>query len=218
MYTNTPKMVTEIIKRLHKVYKKPRTELENWKTPIQFMVCTILSAQATDKGVNKVTKNLFSKYRTVQDFANSDIAELETYINSINYYKTKAKRIISASQFVIKSFGGNLPNDGTSLAKIPGIGGKSANVILNEAFGRSEGIVVDTHVTRLTYRLGLTGMQNQKDAKKIEKILINLIDKNEWRFFSGAAVLHGRYVCKAKKPNCKECVLNDICPSAFSFE
>jgi len=210
--------IASILKNLHKQYKNPKTELENWKNPIQFMACVILSAQATDVGVNKITKNLFSKYKTAQDFANANLAELETYLKSINYYKTKAKRIIDACKFIIENYKGEMPNNIEDLIKIPGIGRKSANVIIYEALNKTDtaGIVVDTHVTRLSQRLGLIDPK-LNNAVKIEAELQKIVAKKEWKFYSSAIVLHGRYVCKAKKPNCEECILNKVCPSAFTF-
>ena len=211
--------VKKILEILHKDYKNPVTELENWSNPIQFMACVILSAQATDKGVNKISGNLFAKYKTATDFANADLSELESYVKSINYYKTKAKRIKDACQFVLKEYEGELPADINKLVKIPGIGRKSANVIISEALkAEPQGIVVDTHITRLSNRLKLTSRDDLTDAVKIEQELMQIIPKKDWQFFSSALVLHGRYVCKAKKPDCAGCSLNKVCPSAFSFE
>src|SRR3989338_5430686 len=207
--------IRSLLEILHKEYTNPKTELDNWTTMPQFMASVILSAQATDKQVNKIAKSLFEKYSSVDDFANADINELEIIVSSINYYKTKAKRIIDANKFIKESFSGEIPKSIEELIKIPGIGRKSANVILQETMGISQGIVVDTHVPRVSNRLKLVG--NQTNAEKIEKELMTKIPKNEWRFFSQSVVLHGRYVCKAKKPNCSECVLNKICPSAFKI-
>lgn len=205
--------IESLLQLLHKGYSNPKTELDNWMTTPQFMASVILSAQATDKQVNKISKNLFEKYSSVDDFANADINDIEKLVSSINYYKTKAKRIIEANIYIKESLSGEIPKSIDELIKIPGIGRKSANVILQETMGISQGIVVDTHVTRVSNRLKL--VENQTNAEKIEKELMTKIPKNEWRFFSQSVVLHGRYVCKAKKPNCKECVLNKICPSAF---
>lgn len=201
---------------LHKEYKNPKTELENWENTAQFMACVILSAQATDKSVNKITPALFIKYRDLEDFSKANLEELEKAISSINYYKTKAKRIIEACKYVRENFEGKFPKTIDELIKIPGIGRKSANVILQETMGLSQGIVVDTHVTRLSNRLGL--VKNLTNAEKVESALMEKIPKSEWRFFSQTIVLHGRYICKAKKPNCNSCILNKICPSAFNFE
>jgi endonuclease III len=206
-----------VIDKLHSQYDEPKIELENWTNPIELMVAVILSAQATDIGVNKVTSKLFQKYKSVEDFANADLEELKPYISSINYYKTKAERIIKACRFVVDNYDGKLPPDINKLIKIPGIGRKSANVILHEGLNNSQGIVVDTHITRVSHRLRLTSHNNQKDAEKIETELKDIVPKNEWKFYSSAVVLHGRYVCKAKNPKCGECVLNDVCPSAFTY-
>lgn len=208
--------IETLLKLLHKEYTNPKTELDNWMTTPQFIASVILSAQATDKQVNKISKNLFEKYSSVDDFANADINEMEKLVSSINYYKTKAKRIIDANKYIKESLNGEIPKSIDELIKIPGIGRKSANVILQETMGISQGIVVDTHVTRVSNRLKL--VENQTNAEKIEKELMSKIPQTEWRFFSQSIVLHGRYVCKAKKPNCKECVLNKICPSAFTPE
>lgn len=215
--SNTKPKTQQILDLLHQTYPSPKTELENWETPFQFTACVILSAQATDKGVNKITKALFEKYKTVEDFANADLEELQSYVKSINYYKTKAQRIIDAAKFLEKNFASQLPQTIDDLIKIPGIGRKSANVILNEVFNLSQGVVVDTHVTRVSNRLGLTTYTDQKDAEKIETQLKKVIPKDQWQFYSGATVLHGRYVCKAQNPNCRECSLNKVCPSAFKF-
>ncbi|PIR42411.1 endonuclease III [candidate division WWE3 bacterium CG_4_9_14_0_2_um_filter_35_11] len=205
--------IEKLLDLLHKEYTNPKTELENWTTTAQFMVAVILSAQATDKQVNKISNKLFEKYRSVDDFAKADIFELEPLVSSINYYKTKAKRIIDANKFVKENFKGEFPGSIDKLIKIPGIGRKSANVILQEAMGIAQGIVVDTHVTRVSNRLGL--VKGEENAEKIEKLLMSQIPGNEWKFFSQSIVLHGRYICKAKKPNCTECILNKECPSAF---
>ncbi len=207
--------ISQILELLKKRFPSPKTELENWSTPFQFLVCVILSAQATDKGVNKITKELFEKFPDIENYLEADPEVLAQTVKSINYYKTKAKRIIDAALYVKKEYGGKLPKEIGKLIKIPGIGRKSANVILNEVFNLSQGVVVDTHVTRVSQRLGLTTKDDQKDAEKIEQELINIIPPGEWQFYSGAAVLLGRYICKAKKPLCDECPLNKVCPSAY---
>lgn len=211
------KNIKQILQKLHTIYKNPKTELKNWRNPMQFVVCVILSAQATDKGVNKITSSLFNKYKSVKDFATADLDKLTELVSSINYYKTKAIRIKNAARHIKDHFDSKIPRDINKLITIPGIGRKSANVILNEAFETSQGIVVDTHATRVSNRLGLTNHDNQKDAEKIEAQLKRIIPLNEWRFYSSAIVLHGRYICKSKKPDCKGCVLNKICPSAFEI-
>jgi len=208
--------VQEILEILEKQYPNAKTELE-WskKYPFQLIVAVMLSAQATDAGVNKATKELFKKYKTPKDFAEAKYEDLIKYTKSINYYKTKTERIINAAQALLTLYGGDIPKNINDLVKLPGIGRKSANVILQEVYGIGEGIVVDTHVTRVTYRLGLQPYNNQKDAEKIEAELKKIVPKDKYKLFSRLIVLHGRYVCKAKNPNCESCKIQHLCPSAF---
>lgn len=208
------KIVKDLINQLHKDYANPKTDLDHWNTAEELLVSTILSAQATDVGVNKITPNLFKKYKSPTEFANANLEELQSDVNSINFYKTKAERIIKANQYLIENHDGKVPKTIEEFVKVPGVGRKSANVILQEAFGITAGIVVDTHMTRVSQRLGFIE-PTLKNAVKIENELMKLFPKEEWSFLSTAIVLHGRYVCKAKKPNCQECSLNKICPSAF---
>lgn len=208
---NTKNNALEICKRLKKSFPNPVTEL-NYQNEMQLAVAVMLSAQTTDIKVNEVTQNLFEKYVSWENFANADVTKLENDIHGVNFHKGKAKRLILAAQVVLKDFNGKLPKTLDELITIPGIARKSANVILNELWGITEGIVVDTHVTRVSNRLGLTKEQN---AVKIEKDLMKLFPKEYWSNLSGSIVLHGRYVCKARKPSCSECILNNICPSAF---
>ena len=200
-----------LAKLLKKEHPNPKTEL-TYENEMQLAVSVMLSAQTTDKKVNQITSELFDKYKTWRDFANANLAELQAVIRGVNFHLGKAERLIKAGNFITSNFGGRLPKTMSELVKIPGIARKSANVILNELWDISEGIVVDTHVTRVSNRLGLT--KNQ-DAVKIEKDLMKIVPKEYWRNISGAMVLHGRYVCVARKPKCGECVLNKICPSAF---
>lgn len=200
-----------VAKLLKKEHPHPKTELIH-ENEMQLAVAVMLSAQTTDKKVNQITPKLFNEYKTWKDFANADLAELQATIRGVNFHLGKAERLIKAGKFVTINFGGKLPKTLNGLIKIPGIARKSANVILNELWDISEGIVVDTHVTRVSNRLGLT---TNKDAVKIEKDLMEVVPKEYWRNISGALVLHGRYVCIARKPKCKECVLNKMCPSAF---
>ena len=204
-----------LLKILHDEYKNPVTELANWKTPEQLMVAVILSAQATDKSVNMVTKKLFEKYKSPKDFATTNVSEISKYIQSINYYKTKAERIINANKHIIENYDGTLPKDINALVKIPGVGRKSANVILQEALNTTQGIVVDTHIKRVSKRLGLT--KNTK-PEPVEQDLMKVIPKSEWAFYSSAVVLHGRYICKAINPDCANCVLRKICPQNSMIE
>lgn len=204
----------KIIELLNQEHPNPKTEL-NHKNEMQLSISVAMSSQTTDKKVNEIGAKLFKKYKTWEDFANADLEELQADIRGVNFHKGKAERLIRMAQMVINDFGGKLPRSMENLMKLPGIARKSANVIMNELWDIAEGVVVDTHVIRVSNRLGLT---SNKDAVKIEKDLMELFPKETWRNISGALVLHGRYVCKARKPNCPECVLSEICPSAFSFD
>lgn len=206
----------EVTNLLTTKYPNAKTEL-NWdkKYPYQLVVAVMLSAQATDVGVNKATVEMFKKYKTPKDFAEADYSELIKYTKSINYYKTKTERLIKNAQQMLAMFNGEIPKEIKELIKLSGVGRKSANVILQEIYGLGEGVVVDTHMTRVTYRLKLQPFDNQKDAGKIEQKLSKIVEKDSYTDFSRTIVLHGRYTCKAKKPNCDQCELNKICPSAF---
>lgn len=213
--TELAKKVTAI---LEQKYPDAETEL-NWdkKYPYQLVVAVMLSAQATDVGVNKATKDLFKKYKTPNDFANASYKDLVKYTKSINYYKTKTERILKNATEIQEKFEGKIPKSVKELVTLSGIGRKSANVILQEVYGIGESIVVDTHMTRVTHRLGLQPYNNQKDAEKIEEKLKKIVPKDKFTEFSRTIVLHGRYTCKAKKPMCGNCVLNKLCQSAFNF-
>lgn len=201
------KKVAEI---LEKNRPNPKTELVH-KNDYELAVSVMLSAQTTDKKVNEVTPALFEKFPSWESIANANVSDVESLIRQVNFYKGKADRLVRAGRMVIAEFGGKLPRNMDALMKIPGIARKSANVITQEAWGMSEGIVVDTHIRRVSQRLGLT---KENDPKKIEKDLMDLIPRKYWRNFSGAAVLHGRHVCIARKPKCEDCALSDICPSS----
>jgi len=201
----------EVARKLQKAHPEPKTELVH-SDEYELVVAVMLSAQTTDKKVNQVTPELFKKYPSWESLANANTNEVGQIIRQVNFYKGKADRLVKAGQVVTADFGGKLPKDMANLMKIPGVARKSANVITQELWGIAEGIVVDTHVSRVSNRLGLT---KETDPKKIEKDLMKIIPKNYWRNFSGAMVLHGRYICTAKKPKCQDCVLNKLCPSAF---
>lgn len=198
----------EVARILQKEYPNPKTELLH-KNDYQLAVAVMLSAQTTDKKVNQVTPTLFEKYPNWQFLASANVSDIGKLIRQVNFYKGKAERLVKAGQIVTAEFGGKLPQNIDNLMRIPGVARKSANVIIQELWGVAEGIVVDTHVSRVSNRLGLT---REKDPKKIEKDLMKIIPKSSWRNFSGATVLHGRYICKARKPDCEKCVLNKICP------
>ncbi len=196
---------------LQKEHPAPKTELVH-SDGYQLAISVMLSAQTTDKKVNQVTPALFAKYPNWESLASADPGEVASLIRQVNFYRGKAERIVAAARTVLSLYAGALPRDMNKLMKLPGVARKSANVIMQELWGIAEGIVVDTHVSRVSARLGLT---TQKDPKKIEEDLMSLLPKKYWRNFSGSAVLHGRYICTARKPKCGECVLNEICPSAY---
>jgi endonuclease III len=201
--------LTEILKRLKKEYPHPQTAL-HFSDPFQLLAATILSAQATDVLVNKVTENLFKKYRAVKDYANAPLEALQKDVSSINFYKTKAKNIQASANMIIGQFGGRVPKTMEELVSLPGVARKTANIVLTNAYGMNEGIAVDTHVKRLAYRLGLT---KNEDPVKIEQDLMALTPKEEWGNISHLLIFHGRNTCQAKKPKHQECVLYNICPS-----
>jgi endonuclease-3 len=201
----------EIAERLEKNNNSPETELTHTDER-ELLIAVCLSAQTTDKKVNEVTPELFRSYGSWEKMAAADVDDVIKIIRPVNFHKGKADRLIKAAKFILETFNGKVPDTIEDLIKIPGVARKSANVILNEVFDKAEGIVVDTHVIRLSNRLGLTVL---KDPKKIEKELMGILPKKYWRNFSANLVLHGRYICKAKKPACDKCFLSDICPSAF---
>jgi endonuclease-3 len=194
---------------LKKEYPEPKTALA-FKTPFELLVATILSAQTTDVLVNKVTKNIFKKYRSVKDYADTSLEAFQKDISSINFYKTKAKNILGSARMIVESFNAKVPNTMDELITLPGVARKTANIILSNAFGINQGIAVDTHVKRLSYRLGLTKNEN---PVKIENDLMVITPKEEWGNLSHLLIFHGRKICQAKKPNHHECILFNICPS-----
>ena len=206
---NTQDKLLEILKRLNKAYPKPETAL-NFSDPFQLLVATILSAQTTDVLVNKVTENLFRKYRTVKDYADASLETLQKDTGSVNFYKTKAKNIQAGAKIIVAQFNSQVPKTMNELTSLPGVARKTANIVLSNAFGIHEGIAVDTHVKRLSYRLGLT---KNTDPVKIEKDLMAITPKKEWGNISHLLIFHGRKICQAKKPDHQECVLSNICPS-----
>lgn len=185
-----------------------------FKNPRELLISTVLSAQCTDKRVNIVTKTLFKKYETLEDYAKADIKELEQDIRSTGFYHNKARHIKKCCQMLIEKFGSQVPRTMEELLELPGVARKTANIVLSNVFGIVEGIAVDTHVRRLSERLGLTQNKNQD---KIEQDLMKIVPKEMWMRFSDLLVFHGRRICMAKKQKCGECVLNKICPSAFTF-
>jgi endonuclease III len=206
--TNREKL-SEILIRLKKEYPHPQTAL-HFSGPFQLLAATILSAQATDVLVNRITENLFKKYRTVKDYANAPLEALQKDVSSINFYKTKAKNIQASAMIIVEKFNARVPKTMEELTSLPGVARKTANIVLTNAFGINEGIAVDTHVKRLAYRLGLT---KNEDPVKIEQDLMALTPKDEWGNISHLLIFHGRNICQAKKPKHQECILYDICPS-----
>jgi endonuclease-3 len=191
-------------------YPDARTELD-WSNPLELLVATILSAQTTDVQVNRVTESLFSKYRTAEDYADSTPDELEEDIRPTGFYRNKARSLRGMASVLVEKHGGEVPRTMSELIALPGVGRKTANVVLGNAFGTNEGIVVDTHVRRVSGRLGLT---ESSDPVKIEQELMRSVPERDWTIFSHLLILHGRRTCKARKPDCPNCILNDICPSA----
>ncbi|MGD0883421.1 MAG: endonuclease III [Thermodesulfovibrionales bacterium] len=201
--------IKEIVRRLKKEYPRPKTAL-SFKTPFELLVATILSAQTTDVHVNKVTASLFKKYKSVKDYADVPLEVLRKDISSINFYNNKAKNIQTSANMIIERFNSTVPNTMDDLTSLPGVARKTANIVLSDAYGINQGIAVDTHVKRLSIRLGLT---NHEDPVKIERDLMEITPKGEWANLSHLLIFHGRKICQAKKPNHGECVLRDICPS-----
>jgi len=205
--------MNKLIQRLKKEYPDPAVAL-NYKTPFELLVAVILSAQCTDVRVNIVTETLFKKYRKPDDYLNVPREELEADIRSTGFYRSKAKNIRAMCKKLIDEHGGTVPDSMDELVKLPGVGRKTANCVLGEAYNIPSGVVVDTHVIRLSNRLGLTG---QKDAVKIEKELMEKVPEKHWIAFGNWLIHHGRQVCHARKPRCTSCILADICPSAEEF-
>ncbi len=202
--------VSEIRKRLKKVYPQPVVELD-YTTPFELLVASLLAAQNRDTTINKITPNLFRKYRGPADYVAVDSAELEQDIHLSGFFRQKTKAIKALSRKLIDDFGGEVPQTMAELITLPGIGRKTANVVLGFAMGKAEGIVVDVHHLRVIPRLGLS---SQKTADKMEKEMLEVVPEKDWIHWSSSITLHGRRVCVAKKPKCEICVLNDICPSS----
>lgn len=196
-----------ILNKMEELFPDFGTELSNWETPFQFLICIILSAQTTDKKVNTVTGQLFSKYPTPLELSKANILDIESIISGVNYYKTKAKHIVETSKMILDEFNGEIPNTVKELIKLKGVGEKTANVFLNDLYRSNEGIGADTHVMRVAQRMGLT---KNKDPKKIALDLQSIYLKKDWYKVNSLFVLYGRYYCKAnmKKSNC---VLKEYC-------
>jgi endonuclease-3 len=201
----------EVVRRLKKEYPEVTCAL-NHSNALELLIATILSAQCTDARVNIVTADLFRKYQSAEDFANAPLAELERDIHSTGFYRQKAKSIQGAARMIVENFGGQVPETLEELTTLPGAARKTANVVLGVAFGKASGVVVDTHVSRLSQRLGLT---KEKTPERIEADLMRILPRREWIDFSHRLIAHGRQVCEARRPRCSVCVLATICPSAM---
>ena len=200
--------VATIIAGLKQTYPDAHCEL-NYRNPLELLIATILSAQCNDKQVNIVTEQLFKKYHTAADYANADPAELEREIKRIGLYRNKAKNIQAACRKLVELHGGKVPGDMEALTNLDGVGRKTANVVLGNAFNVNCGVVVDTHVARLSARLGLT---REKAPEKIEHALMQLVPQTEWALFSHLLIWHGRRRCYARNPNCPNCEIKRLCP------
>jgi endonuclease-3 len=205
--------VAKVIELLEKEYPNAKTAL-HYSNPLEMLVATMLSAQTTDEQVNIVTKNLFKKYREPADFANVDLGELEQDIRSTGFYHNKARNLQKTAQMLVEKYHSQVPKTMEELLELPGVARKTANIVLYNSFGIIAGIAVDTHVNRLSQRLGLT---ENDDSSKIEQDLMRITSKDKWMELTDLLIFHGRQVCIARKPKCDVCVLNKICPCAFAF-
>ena len=200
----------EVLSRLRNEYPDAHCELD-FETPLQLLIATILSAQCTDKRVNMVTPELFRTFPDAESLSTADPEKLEELVRSTGFFRNKTKSLLGMSAAVAQRHGGNIPSTMDELVKLPGVGRKTANVVLGNAFNLNEGVVVDTHVGRLSIRLGFT---NETDPVKVEQVLMSLIPRDDWTLVSHLLIFHGRRVCIARVPRCESCVLADVCPSA----
>jgi endonuclease-3 len=203
-------MVENVLRLLHKEYPQIKTAL-SYGDPLQLLVATILSAQCTDERVNMVTAEIFKKYKRAEDYAHADPPVFEQEIRSTGFYRNKARNIIGAANMIVGEFGGRVPDSMEDLIRLPGVARKTANIVLSNAFGKIEGIAVDTHVKRLSKLLGLT---ENTDPDKIERDLMKITPRADWSNLSHLLIFHGRAVCVARRPRHDDCVLNWFCPSA----
>ncbi|WP_437751616.1 endonuclease III [Sorangium sp. So ce1389] len=205
---NARDRVPLLLQHLREAYPDARYEL-NWETPLDLLVATILAAQCTDERVNRVTATLFKKYPTAQAYADAPTEQLEEDLKPTGFYRQKTKTVKAACQELVARFGGEVPETMAELTSLPGVARKTANVVLNTAFNLPSGIIVDTHVARLSGRIGLS---KREKPEQIEEDLMRLVPKEQWTFFGPAMVLHGRYTCVARKPKCAECRMSALCP------
>ncbi len=205
------KRLRDVIRRLKRAYPDAKTSL-NHTNPFELLIATILSAQCTDERVNIVTADLFRKYHKPEDYLKVPARELEKDIQSTGFFRNKTKSIQGTAKMLTEEFGGEVPHTMDELLELPGVARKTANVVLGNAFGIKAGVVVDTHVTRLSHRLGFT---QEKTAEKIERELIPIVPKKDWVIFPHLMIFHGRKICKARNPLCVECVVEKQCPSSY---
>lgn len=213
MLKNDQQYVANVIKLLKKHYPNAKIVL-NFSNNWELLVAVMLSAQCTDKMVNIVTGKLFKKYRTIEDYANVDITQLEQDIRSTGFYRNKAKNVKAAAKLILEKFNGQVPKTMAELITLPGVARKTANIVLGNAYNVIEGIAVDTHVYRLSHRFGFS---DNKNPDNVEKDLMNVIPRDKWFTLTYLLIEHGRAICKAPLPRCNECFLNKLCPSAFNF-
>jgi endonuclease-3 len=214
IYLEPKTRALKIIELLEKEHPDAKVAL-HYSNPLELLVATVLSAQSTDETINKVTKTLFKKYTKPEDYANADLKELEQDIRSTGFYHNKAKNLQNSAKMLVEKYNSKVPKTMEELVKLPGVARKTANIVLANAYGVVAGVAVDTHVRRLAQRLGLS---ENDDPNKIEQDLMNIVPKDKWMRITDLLIFHGRRVCTAKKPNCAGCVLNKICPSAFTFD
>lgn len=203
-----PAPIREVENRLRQLHPQAKYELD-FETPFQLLVATILAARCTDERVNRVTKVLFARYPDPAALANADLEEVEEVVRPTGSYKTKAKAIQGTARELLARLGGRVPQTMSEMITLPGVARKTANVVLTMAFGIPSGVIVDSHVARVSQRMGLT---RQEKAERIEEDLMRMLPKDDWTHFGPAMVLHGRYVCKAQSPRCGECPMEDLCP------
>jgi len=208
------KRIGPIIRILRRAYPRSRSALE-FRTPLQMLVATILSAQCTDERVNRLTPPLFARYKTAAAFASADPREMEAAIRPAGFFRNKARSIIGAGRKIVSDFSGRVPDTMEELLTLPGVARKTANIVLSSAFGKAEGIAVDVHVARLAGRLGLS---REKVPEKIERDLLKFVPRRSWLDFNTLLVNHGRAICQARRPRCGECPLRRLCPAAGAFE
>ncbi|MFB0503240.1 MAG: endonuclease III [Candidatus Bathyarchaeia archaeon] len=204
-----------ILTLLRKQYPDAKGTALNFSNALELLVATILAAQCTDEKVNQVTKVLLKRYRTPKDYAEADLEELQEIIKPTGFYRSKSKFIKAAAKKLVEDFDSEIPRSIEEMTKLPGVARKTANIVLSNAYGIIEGVAVDTHVMRLSKRFGLT---EQKNRDKIERDLMNLFPKEHWFELTNLLIVHGRSACTARRPKCGECVVNELCPSAFTFD